>query len=137
MLETFVGGLSAVATKHGERLLRTGGNSISYAISLRSLDKERAGLLGSMLFKRCVSGTRVVVCGNEVEDGKEGEIGKKEVCGIEFVEYGSSCSDGRGYGCSYLTAACAIGMREEEIGVFLERLDLCLAEAKKKSNSIV
>ena len=97
-------------------------NTISYGMTLRGLDAEHAGLLGSMLFKRCVSGTRVVVCEQE----------RKAVCGLAFAEYGSSCSNAGGYGCSYLTAACAIGMREEEIDLFFARLEAAMTEAIKK-----
>ena len=130
MLEKFRLNLDTVARKFGERSLNTyGTNTISYGMTLRGLDGEHAGLLGSMLFKRCVSGTRVVVCRR---DGDEIELARKAVCGEDFGEYGSSCSDVNGYGCSYLTAACAIGMREEEVDVFMERLEAALTEVLKK-----
>ena len=63
LLPHFVEGLRKVAEKHGERLLHTPHNQISYAISLESIcgdDKERVTILGSMLFTRGVSGTRYV-----------------------------------------------------------------------------
>jgi O-phospho-L-seryl-tRNASec:L-selenocysteinyl-tRNA synthase len=76
---------------------------------------------GSMLFTRCVSGTRVI---------PRHEI--KEVCGHRFRGYGSSTD---GYPYSYLTAACAIGLTQLEMDDFFIRLDKCFQDyfaTKKK-----
>ena len=56
--------LTEVAAAHGERVLDTRGNPISLAMTLTTVarDLEQAGkdvtFFGSMLFTRCVSGTR-------------------------------------------------------------------------------
>ena len=100
--------LVEVAAKHGERVLDTPNNSISFGLTLDSLQTPEApsggggggsgGIggggfdetyLGSMLFTRCVSGTRVV---------RRGEV--KTICGIKFTGFGSSFDD---YPHSYLT----------------------------------
>ncbi|KAG8312765.1 hypothetical protein J6590_015949 [Homalodisca vitripennis] len=70
--------LGKVATKHGERLLDTKNNPISIAMTLTSLasgDSKRVSMLGSMLFLRSVSGTRVI-SGTEL----------KEVAGYKFED---------------------------------------------------
>ena len=127
ILTTFAEKLNAVATQHGERLLVCQGNDISFGISLDSFEsKDEAtskssndvSALGAMLFSRCVSGTRVVPRGVQ-----------KTVCGIPFDGFGSSAD---GYPHSYLTAACAIGLSQDEVDLFLRRLDKTLSEFRKK-----
>ena len=75
-------------------------------------------LLGSMLFKRCVSGTRTVDPRTE-----------KTVNGFAFAGYGAHLDL---YPHAYLSAACAIGIRKEEIDMFLKRLDATVLEYKKQ-----
>ena len=120
ILKTFPQRLNEVAEKHGERLLLCHVNDISFGITLDSLSEGGADVsaLGAMLFNRCVSGTRVVPNGAQ-----------KKVCGILFRGFGSSVDD---YPHSYLTAACALGLREEEVDLFVRRLDKTLAEFRKK-----
>lgn len=124
-----------VAEKHGGRLLVCPSNSISYAITLDMLprskndDEDEATYLqsvrnqvskfGAMLFTRCVSGTRVVPRGDNKSMGNE-----------EFLGFGSSVNN---YPHSYLTAACAIGVTDDEIDQFLVRLDKSFKEYKKAS----
>ena len=74
--------------------------------------------LGSMLFTRNVSGTRVV---------KPGKTQK--ISGFEFDGYGSSTD---AYPCAYMTAACSIGVTREEVDLFFARLDKTMAEFQKK-----
>ena len=92
--------LAKVAARHGERVLETKHNTISIAMTLDSIvTKETASVtedstavstatadqtdaadrtfLGSMLFKRCVSGTRVVL-------GRG--VGKKTIGDTTFIE---------------------------------------------------
>jgi O-phospho-L-seryl-tRNASec:L-selenocysteinyl-tRNA synthase len=118
MLDGFRVGLERVAAKHGERVLQCRSNTISFGITLATIPDEFCGMLGSMLFSRCCSGCRVVVKGST-----------KDVGGLKFKGFGSSHDE---YGVTYLTAACAIGMREEEAREFFDRLDKCLADVKKK-----
>ena len=139
-------GLASVAKKHGERLLQCN-NSISFAITLDTLTRSSpppnlhdggddcndthshhqvvadAGRgvtqFGAMLFHRCVSGTRVV---------PRDEI--KTIGTTQFVGFGSSVES---YPHAYLTAACAVGLTEEEVHEFLKRLDKCFVEWKKQA----
>jgi len=108
----FVEGLGRVGEKHGERLLRTPGNTISFALTLGG--NKQPGELGAMLFARRVSGTRAIAASST-----------KEVCGRAFPSYGASYSH---YPTNYLTAACAIGLTPSELERFLERLDAALSE---------
>lgn len=123
ILKGFPQKLTAVAEKHGERVLVCQQNDISFGITLNGLCEKDASssdvtALGAMLFSRCVSGTRVVPTGTE-----------KKVCGILFRGFGSSVDD---YPHSYLTAAAAVGLQEEEVDVFTRRLDKTLSDFKKK-----
>ena len=120
ILETFSQRFHQVAAQHGERVLECTGNDISFGITLDGLtpDPKNVSALGAMLFNRCVSGTRVVP-----------KAVHKKVCGIDFDGFGSSVND---YPHAYLTAACAIGLSEQEVDLFLKRLDKTLGEFKKK-----
>ena len=100
-------GLARIAEKHGERILETKGNTISYAITCKKQDT------GSKLFVRRVSGCRFV------------GANEKKVCGFDFRSYGSSFD---GYPVAYLTAACAIGINSQEMQRFFLRLDEVLGE---------
>jgi hypothetical protein len=74
--------------------------------------------LGSMLFRRCVSGTRVVVPGEDVS-----------LHGQVFCGFGSSHD---AYPHAYLTAACAIGLSWGEMDEFFVRLDKTMTECKRQ-----
>lgn len=126
MLPRFRAELEAVAAAHGERIMSTPRNNISMAMSLANqggADGVVGGplpltFLGSMLFSRAVSGTRIVERG-----------GTKTIAGVDFVGFGSHCDD---YGCAYVTAACALGMEPEELTVFCARLSKCMLEFRKQ-----
>lgn len=122
-----------VALKYNERALVCPKNTISYGITLDSLSQpiegetadsirkaEVTSLFGSMLFTRCVSGTRVVSKGQS-----------KIISGHNFIGFGSSTED---FPHSYLTAACAIGLTNAEMDEFFIRLDKCFSDfwAKRK-----
>lgn len=123
----------ALAVKFDERLLDCPRNTISFGITLDKLvhdnedgeDDDINGKMmkkrniqitkfGSMLFTRCISGTRVV---------PTGEI--KSISGHTFQGFGSSTEQ---YPHSYMTAACAVGMGEEEMNEFFNRLEKCWRE---------
>lgn len=74
--------LGEVATLHGERLLVTPDNPISMGMTLCSLSRDGVdddvAFFGSMLFARCVSGTRTVPRGRT-----------QQVGGIAFKGYGA------------------------------------------------
>jgi len=76
---------------------------------------------GSMLFTRCVSGTRVVPMHET-----------KAICEHTFRGYGSSTDN---YPHSYLTAACAIGLPQSEMDEFFIRLDKCFHDYFKKAKN--
>ncbi|CBJ27225.1 O-phosphoseryl-tRNA(Sec) selenium transferase [Ectocarpus siliculosus] len=138
LVEPFRRRLREVAESNGERLLESSGNTISFAVTLDSLVRKQstaacalesngvtgtasgapasAAFFGSMLFTRCVSGTRVVPREQH-----------KCVGGIDFNGYGASVT---GYPHDYLTAACAAGLSTEELDEFLIRLDKALRKAK-------
>lgn len=136
MLETFPRRLQMVAQKHGERVLSCPSNTISFGMTLDGLarpkeenemDKDytksvakEISSFGAMLFSRCVSGTRVI---------PRGEV--KKMGGHEFVGFGSSTAN---FSHAYMTAACAIGVSNQELDEFLIRLDKTLTEfdSKKK-----
>ncbi|XP_067003463.1 O-phosphoseryl-tRNA(Sec) selenium transferase [Anabrus simplex] len=114
--------LSKIAFKHGERILETKNNPISMGMTLTSLsgsDKKSVTLLGSMLFMRCVSGTRVV-SGADI----------KEVTGYKFEGWGAHNSN---YPVPYLTAAAALGMRKTDVDLFVHRLDKAMMKLKGRS----
>lgn len=140
MLKTFPTRLGDVAAKYGERLLICPTNTISFGITLdnqaRSKTEEESeedylkavakdiSQFGSMLFSRCVSGTRVVPRAQSKKMGNH-----------EFLGFGSSVE---GFPHAYMTAACAIGLSQEELDEFFVRLDKTLEEkvkaAAKKTN---
>ena len=106
--------LSAIATAHGQRVLVTKNNGISMALSLVGVGTdENVTFLGSMLFARCVSGTRVI------------SSNTMTVCGISFKNFGAHIDD---YPCPYLTAAASIGVRASDIPTFVQRLDKTLQQ---------
>ncbi|KAI9209895.1 soluble liver antigen/liver pancreas antigen [Polychytrium aggregatum] len=119
--------LQVFAERHQTWLLDTPRNDISLALSLQPMDlderKQSPSMLGSMLFSRLVSGTRVVAKG-----------AKKTVCGIDFDGYGAHIDN---YPVSYLNVAAAIGMREPEIDMFFERLEKVFKELKIGSYRVV
>ena len=120
--------LIPVAEKHGERVLDTPHNGISMGVTLSGLAAkiEAAGspagldtkFFGSMLFSRSVSGTRVVT-------GRD----CKAITGIDFTGYGAHINE---YPVPYITVAAAIGMVQDEVDVFVERLDKAFREFDKK-----
>jgi len=122
--------LEAVAAKYGERLLQCPSNTISFGITLDSLvvdddkdDDDKASKnklvseFGSMLFRRCVSGTRVVPRDETKRLGSH-----------EFRGFGGSTDR---YPHSYMTAACAIGLAKGEMNEFFIRLDKTFSQYRK------
>lgn len=110
---------------------------LSIAISLTSLPGTIDWTqLGSMLFLRNVSGTRLAqvytrqcIGYRVVAPGCTKTIGS-----YTFTNWGSHSNE---YPCTYLTAAAAIGMTCDEINTFCERLDKTLTKFKKKFSTKV
>ncbi|CAL1529704.1 unnamed protein product [Lymnaea stagnalis] len=116
--------LSGCATKFGERLLQTKNNPISLGITLTLENDpkgEKATEIGSMLFTRFVSGTRVVAPGKD-----------SEVSGHVFKNFGSHSDN---YPTAYLTAAAAIGITKSDVDLFIGRLEKVLTKLKQKTST--
>jgi len=114
LLPYFTECLSNVAKEFDERLLNTiSENKISFGITLSKF--KQPSLIGSMLFSRSCSGSRVI----DLTSNK-----KNQVANIEFNNYGSHI-DNYPHG-SYLTIACAIGIEKQEIDIFIQRLKFVL-----------
>lgn len=75
-------------------------------------------MLGSMLFSRFVSGTRVVTT-----------TGSKSVAGLSFPGYGAHAD---AYTVPYITAAAAMGMQKGEVDIFVQRLQSVIDEFRKQ-----
>ncbi len=113
-------GLSRLCETFHERMMMCRRNSISFAITLKCLDDRTSkspAFLGAMLFQRHVSGCRVVE--------KTGKI--TTIASYSFNNWGAHCNSDL-MSSSYLTAACAIGVKGEEINFFLRKLEKCLAK---------
>ena len=122
--------LGAFASAHSCRVLNTEGNPISLALTLDCL-RESSSLeisdhtlplthLGSMLFHRCVSGTRVIIPGVQ-----------QKVAGITFTGYGAHYDQ---YPHSYLTLAASLGTQKSDIDVFMTRLEKSFRTFKKQNS---
>merc|ERR1712137_1278939 len=112
--------LSKVANEFGERVLETPMNQISLGMTLDKF-AENPTLVGSMLFRHCCSGVRVVA-----------KHTKKDIGAITFEQYGAHIND---YPHHYLTVAAAVGITKGEIDTFMQRLRTTLKSYIKKSKS--
>ncbi|XP_048448136.1 O-phosphoseryl-tRNA(Sec) selenium transferase [Rhincodon typus] len=113
--------LKKLAEAHGERLLETSHNPISLAMSLKRFHEHNdkaVTQLGSMLFTRLVSGARVVPVGSE-----------QIINGYTFQGFMSHINR---YPCPYLNAASAIGMKRQDVDLFIKKLDKCLKTLLKE-----
>ncbi|XP_020848063.1 O-phosphoseryl-tRNA(Sec) selenium transferase [Phascolarctos cinereus] len=115
--------LKKLSELHNERLLDTSHNPISLAMSLKTLDEnsdKTVTQLGSMLFTRQVSGARVV---------PQGIL--QTMSGYTFKGFSSHASN---YPCAYLNASSAIGMKKQDVELFIKRLDKCLKSVRKEKS---
>jgi O-phospho-L-seryl-tRNASec:L-selenocysteinyl-tRNA synthase len=137
--------LERVASVFGEKVLHCPRNTISFGITLDNLvkfdddvntavsamnlnddeaKKQQSELnsqitkFGSMLFTRCISGTRIVP-----------RCSTKTISGHTFDGFGSSNDK---YPSAYMTAACAVGMCEEEMKEFFVRLEKAWLDYRSK-----
>lgn len=133
LLPYFVDQIHAVSQRHQQRVLLCPHNSVSVAISLGNmtvgpLSAEPGAqgpntamspvFFGSMLFKRMVSGTRVVTGSDSNTIG-----------GLPFEGWGAHTAH-----CTtpYLTAACAVGVTRAEVDLFAKRLDKVFCQYTKQ-----
>ena len=107
----------------GERVLDVPGNSISLAMTLSGVQAEprQATQLGSMLFRRNVTGCRAFC-----PPGKTAEVD-----GRTFINFGSHTD---AYPHAYLNVAAAVGMQLEEVDLFIRRLRECWEELVAKQS---
>ncbi|XP_011900692.1 PREDICTED: O-phosphoseryl-tRNA(Sec) selenium transferase isoform X2 [Cercocebus atys] len=115
--------IKKLSEAYNERLLHTPHNPISLAITLKTLDEhhdQAVTQLGSMLFTRQVSGARVVPLGSV-----------QTVSGYTFRGFMSHTNN---YPCAYLNAASAIGMKMQDVDLFIKRLDKCLKAVRKEQS---
>ncbi|KAG5191026.1 O-phosphoseryl-tRNA selenium transferase [Tribonema minus] len=136
----FRAALAACAAAAGEALIAAPDNTISFAITLRRVrDPRRVGaaLSGggatSAAAAAASAGAAAVASGAAADDdGAAAAVAVPAVttvAGLEFRGYGSSVDE---YPCAYLTAACAIGMRQADTDEFIARLSKVFAEAQKQ-----
>ena len=113
----FVGASTRDFTKGGEAGQHVSQASIGDRAAQTGSGQKPTTFLGSMLFKRAVSGTRVVARGKE-----------QSVAGHSFQGYGAHCD---AYPCDYLTFAAALGTTEGDVDEFIRRLGLCIKDFKR------
>ena len=124
ILPSFRQRLSALAQRHGERLLHTPNNGISMAVTVTppAVDTDAVArppaALGASLFVKLVSGVRVVAPSST----------PKQIAGLPFLSYGSHSDETTQ---PYFSVACALGISADDVDTFLRRLDRALAEWKK------
>ncbi|EMP37383.1 O-phosphoseryl-tRNA(Sec) selenium transferase [Chelonia mydas] len=94
------------------------------AMSLENLDKHSdmaVTQLGSMLFTRQVSGARVV------------PLGSLQI--VNNYTFKGFMSHTNNYPCAYLNAASAVGMKKQDVDLFLKRLDKCMKTFRKEKSN--
>ena len=108
--------MEKVAIKFGEKIIAMNGNKISILFTLKNIIEKSgnkdAKEIGSMCFNRQISGVRIIT-------SSKGE--KKNIGGYDFLNYGSSCDDYKYL--PYMTFSCAIGIKDEEIDGFVNKID--------------
>lgn len=109
--KSFKGQLSKI---EGIKLMETPHNDISMALRLPA---KISSALGSQLFRRNVSGARVI------------EISQEQIVleGIKFGNFGSHSSKWSEKFC-YLNVAVAVGFKKDDIEVFMKKLNKLLSE---------
>ena len=112
--------MDTLSKKHNEKVLIIKNNQISLAMTLDSLDKNNVTKIGSMLFTRGCSGCRVIATNDEV----------KSIGEYKFISFGNHKSINNNI--PYLTAAAGIGISQEEVDSFIEKLDTVLMKFKNK-----
>ena len=99
--------MQTLADKYGLSVLESKNNTISIAMTLHETGKSATNI-GSMLFTRGVSGTRVVTGSDN-----------KSIEDVTFFGWGAhtdNCDK------AYLTAAASVGMNEEDVKQFVKRV---------------
>ena len=117
--------LKEFCIEYGEESIIPKGNKISMAMTVKgfhdkntNIDDKDYNKLGAIMFKKRVTGARVI------------SEGKKTVCGIDFKNYGSS-NDNYPF-MPYITMAASIGGTLKELKDFLEKLKPFLTKNTKQ-----
>lgn len=87
------------------------------AMSLCHLKTENITFLGAMLFRRGISGCRLVDLKQNIT-----------IEGHEFEQYGSHCNS---FPFPYLICSCAIGIQQDDIDEFCARLSEVMRDVRK------
>jgi O-phospho-L-seryl-tRNASec:L-selenocysteinyl-tRNA synthase len=111
--------LNEFANKHSMHVYGSKNNRISLALALDGISNEQASMIGSMLFKRGVSGCRVV-------NGQE----EKTIGGYCFSQWGSHTNSVLSQ--PYLTVAASLGVTSAEIDTFFVKLESTLKDLRRK-----
>lgn len=136
--------ISFAVTLNGLLCAREGGEGRGDEEEDVKEDEEgELSFLGAMLFTRGVSGTRVVIpapASSFLPPSRSSSSSPvplstprrkmKVVAGLSFAGYGSH-SNARYPPGPYLTAACSLGMRKEEVEEFLKKLDRAMEDFVK------
>lgn len=108
--------IGEIADKYGEKVVALNNNKISILFTLGKIVEKSgnkdAKEIGSMCFNRQISGVRVIT-------SSKGQT--KNIAGYDFINYGSSCDNYKYL--PYLTFSCAIGIIDEEIDGFVNKID--------------
>jgi O-phospho-L-seryl-tRNASec:L-selenocysteinyl-tRNA synthase len=120
LIPRVIDAVNGVVKEFGEGVLLVPNNTISFGISLANLgvgDPKKVTYFGSMLFHRCVSGSRVV-----------SPVSVSSIDGHRFDGWGAHIA---AYPTPYLTVACTIGLSEAEVEEFCRRLRRVFVEYYK------
>ncbi|KAI9895763.1 hypothetical protein PsorP6_018944 [Peronosclerospora sorghi] len=121
------GKLEELAAEFGECVVQVSSNEISFALTLATFcsevtnqqDKSRClTSLGAMLFSRGVSGARVVSC-----------LDRKIIDGHVFNSFGAHHDN---FPVAYVTFACALGMKPNEVDSLIAKLRKTILEWQVK-----
>jgi O-phospho-L-seryl-tRNASec:L-selenocysteinyl-tRNA synthase len=125
LLPIFGNKLQLLASQYNLTMISSPRNTISFAIGIDNLPSIEKGFsfLGSMLFQRSVSGCRVVTSNGKLS----------VIADVSFQNWGSHHN---AFPHNYFTAACAIGMRLEEIDCFIDRLEKVLQKYIKINTTV-
>ncbi|XP_055377000.1 O-phosphoseryl-tRNA(Sec) selenium transferase [Condylostylus longicornis] len=93
-------------------------NPISIGMTLSSLNINDVTKLGSMLFKRGITGARVISCTDS-----------KTIDNYKFDNWNSHYTSNNPK-IPYITAAAALGMKKDEVDVFCSKLKECYLKCK-------
>eukprot|EP00916_Digyalum_oweni_P002676 GHVL01004861.1.p1 GENE.GHVL01004861.1~~GHVL01004861.1.p1 ORF type:complete len:191 (-),score=56.76 GHVL01004861.1:10-510(-) len=104
--------LNDISIKYNINVLKTPNNTISFAINLNNFLIYNKCLkeIGSMIFYRKCTGSRIILKKNN----------NKIIFDKNFNNWGAHVDENI---YPYLTIACGIGIKKDEIDIFLNRLD--------------